>query len=213
MLDIAECSRLLPDVEYNFSSICDIYYWFPCYFLYRESNSVLNILVRAVTIRRDWFGWLDLFQLCTRLVTASYTALGFSVFTCRFLATDFNTVIISITVTAAHMKSSLHSLIPFLPSLLNHLRMPSQETPSILLPAGLGSSFYSVGADPTESTVSTIIDQQYLDCLLLIRCRGDLLPSHCLAMNVYSGSAIPAFRYQVTLLLLWQYAWNPGNQL
>jgi hypothetical protein len=30
------------------------------------------------------------------------------------------------------MKSSLHSLIPFLPFLVNHLRLPSQETHSIL---------------------------------------------------------------------------------
>jgi hypothetical protein len=31
------------------------------------------------------------------------------------------------------MNSSLHNLIPFLPFLLNHLRLPSQETPSILI--------------------------------------------------------------------------------
>jgi hypothetical protein len=37
----------------------------------------------------------------------------------------------SLTVTAAHTKSSFHILIPFLPSLLNHPRLPSQETSSI----------------------------------------------------------------------------------
>jgi hypothetical protein len=64
-----------------------------------------------------------------------------------------------------------------LPSLLNHLRLPSQETPSF----GLRSS-YSLGADPTENAVSIVITQQCLYCCLLIRCRGNLfsesLPSN-----------------------------------
>jgi hypothetical protein len=34
-----------------------------------------------------------------------------------------------ITDTAAHMKSSLHSLIPFLPLLLSHIRLPSLSVP------------------------------------------------------------------------------------
>jgi hypothetical protein len=39
----------------------------------------------------------------------------------HFLVTDFNTGTIAVSLlTAAHMKSSFHSLIPFLPSLLNH---------------------------------------------------------------------------------------------
>jgi hypothetical protein len=38
----------------------------------------------------------------------------------------------SLTVTAAHMKSSLNSLISFLLFLIDYLRLPSQETPSIL---------------------------------------------------------------------------------
>jgi hypothetical protein len=48
----------------------------------------------------------------------------------------------SLTVTTAHTKSSLHSLIPFLPLLLNHFRLPSQETPPVLRAA------------PTENAVS-----------------------------------------------------------
>jgi hypothetical protein len=40
--------------------------------------------------------------------------------------------------------------------------------------AGLGSSLYSPGADPTENTVFIAIAQQYLDCCLLIRCRWNL---------------------------------------
>jgi hypothetical protein len=38
----------------------------------------------------------------------------------------------SLTVTAARMKSTLRNLIVFLPIFLNHLRLPAQETPSIL---------------------------------------------------------------------------------
>jgi hypothetical protein len=40
--------------------------------------------------------------------------------------------------------------------------------------AGLGSSLYSLGSDPTENTVCIVIAQQYLDCCLLIRCSGNL---------------------------------------
>jgi hypothetical protein len=35
----------------------------------------------------------------------------------------------SLTVTTAHMKSSLHSVVPFLPFLLNHLQLPFQKLP------------------------------------------------------------------------------------
>jgi hypothetical protein len=62
------------------------------------------------------------------------------------------------------MKSSLQSLILFLPSLLNHPRLPSQETPSILSQL----AWNSLGADPTENTVSIVIAQQYFDCCLRI---------------------------------------------
>jgi hypothetical protein len=58
------------------------------------------------------------------------------------------------------MKSSLHSLIPFLPSLLNHLRLPSQGTPSIQSLSSLRALIYSLGAAPTENTAS----QKFLYC-------------------------------------------------
>jgi hypothetical protein len=81
-------------------------------------------------------------------------------------------------------------------------------------PAGFGSSLYSLGSNPTENSVSIVITQQYLCCyrgvftsplhrngsssivcvlISLVIC----LPSRCLAMNVYSASAIPAFRRHV----------------
>jgi hypothetical protein len=52
---------------------------------------------------------------------------------------------------------------------------------------------HSLGWDPIENTVSIVIAQQYLDCCLFLR---------CLATNVYSDSAIPAFRRHVTIRML-----------
>jgi hypothetical protein len=51
-------------------------------------------------------------------------ALGFSVLTTRILATDLSQ---SSCNFKSRMKSSSHCLIPFLPFLLNHLRLPSPE--------------------------------------------------------------------------------------
>jgi hypothetical protein len=120
------------------------------------------------------------------------------VFASPILETNFkHSNYISLGITAAHIKSSLHSRIPFLPSLLNHLRLPSQETPSILS-ASLRSPLYNLGADPTENTVPSVIAQQYLDCCLFVAV-GMCLPSRCLVMNVYFGFAIPAFRSHVAL--------------
>jgi hypothetical protein len=42
------------------------------------------------------------------------------------------------------------------------------------LSADLGSSLWSLGSYPTENTVSIVIVQQYFDCCLHIRCRGNL---------------------------------------
>jgi hypothetical protein len=90
------------------------------------------------------------------------------------------------------MKSSLHSLIPSLPSLLSHLPLPSQRGSLNYYSAGLGSSLRSLGADRTGNTVSISIARQYLVCRLFIRCRGDLftesLPiSECLLWLRFFG--------------------------
>jgi hypothetical protein len=55
--------------------------------------------------------------------TVTY-ALGFSVFTSRILATDLSQPHCNFK---SHVKSSFHHLIPFLPFLLNHLRLPTPE--------------------------------------------------------------------------------------
>jgi hypothetical protein len=79
---------------------------------------------------------------------------------------------------------------------LSHLRLRVKRYLSHLS-AGLGSSLYSHESDPTENTVSVFISQIYFDCCLCIRCC--CWPSHCLAMNVFSGSAISGFRRCVTI--------------
>jgi hypothetical protein len=67
------------------------------------------------------------YSAITILHTFQFTvahALGFSVFTSRILATGLSQ---SHCHFKSHMKSSFHSLIPSLPFLLNHLRLPSPE--------------------------------------------------------------------------------------
>jgi hypothetical protein len=67
------------------------------------------------------------------------------------------------------------------PSLLIHLWLPPQETLNCAS-ADLGSSLYSLGANPEENTVSVVIAQQYFECCLRIRCSGNVfirpLPSN-----------------------------------
>jgi hypothetical protein len=61
--------------------------------------------------------------------THTHTHTSVSVFTSQILET-----VITVSLSLQHiLKSSFHSLIPFLSSLLNHLRLPTPETPSVLL--------------------------------------------------------------------------------
>jgi hypothetical protein len=99
------------------------------------------------------------------------------------------------------MKSSLHSLISFLPFLIDYLRLPSQETLSILFCRSWILVIEHRGGSNRKHLFyrySPIIPR-----LLLMYSfpRGTCLQSRCLGMNVYSGSAIPAFRSHVTALL------------
>jgi hypothetical protein len=73
----------------------------------------------------------------------------------------------------------------------------------------LGSLLYSVGVDPTENTVSIVITQQYLDCCLRIRYRGNIftesLPSDERKLWLhYSGFQASCHNSQrISLTLLW----------
>jgi hypothetical protein len=127
-----------------------------------------------------------IYFLYTQLITASNTSLSliYTLYSSLLhtrqgsqssLVVSWQRIYNSVTVTTAHIKHSNHTLtFNNSSSLLNHLRLPFQETPSIIPLVGLGSSLYSLGADPTENTVSIVIAQQYLDRCLFIRCRGNL---------------------------------------
>jgi hypothetical protein len=106
----------------------------------------------------------------------------------------------------------LHSLIPFLPILLNDLRLPTQETPSILSRLALDLRYIASGRiqqkTPFRNNSSTYRgvftsplhrngSSSIVVCVFISA--GTWLPSFCLAMNVYSSSAIPAFRRHVTI--------------
>jgi hypothetical protein len=58
----------------------------------------------------------------------------------------------SLTVIASYTKSSFHSLIPFLQSLLKHLRLPSLETPLFLLQSQSQVYFTTGGLPPSSSS-------------------------------------------------------------
>jgi hypothetical protein len=75
-------------------------------------------------------------------------------------------------------------LVPFLsPSMTYRVTVEVFNPASTqdLIPAGLGSSLYSLRADP-QKTPFPSLSQQYLDCCLLIRCHGNVfaetLPSN-----------------------------------
>jgi hypothetical protein len=85
-----------------------------------------------------------------------------------------------LTVTSTNMKSSFHSLIPFLLSLFSHSIAIWRD--SLSYSSGIGPSLYSLISDPTEHTISIVSVQEYFYCCLSIRCRRNLftetLPSN-----------------------------------
>jgi hypothetical protein len=100
--------------------------------------------------------------------------LWLSVITSHILATDFNIGTITVTLQIPHVKFYLHRL-------TFKCQLNSQSSSTAVsrdsrnsISADLGSSLYSLGADPTENTVLILIAQQYHDCCLLIRCHGNL---------------------------------------
>jgi hypothetical protein len=106
------------------------------------------------------------------------------------------------------MKSSLDSRIinpqlSSLPSSLNYFRVPSQETPSVLSQQDWDPRYIASGR-PQQKTFPknfyTVIEvftsplhrngsSSIVACVFLST--GTCLPSRCLAMNVYSDSALP----------------------
>jgi hypothetical protein len=118
-------------------------------------------------------------------------ALGFSVFTSRILATylsqsrrNFN----------SHVKSSWHGLIPFLPFLLSHLRLPSPELDPILILAAWGHRYIASRRTDRKhrflcckgmSTASFHSNGSYSIVACIFVVAGMCLPSRCLAMDIH----------------------------
>jgi hypothetical protein len=170
-----------------------------------------------------WIGFVFI-ALITQLVITSNTelplintlqftvthTLEFSVFTSCILATDFNTVIIPITLNYTlqipYVKCSLRRLtfksqLNSLPSSLSQLRLPSQETPSVIIPAGLGSRYIASGRTQQKTSFALLYPNNNSIVAYVFVAAGTCLPSRCLTMNLYSGSNIPAFRRHVTICL------------
>jgi hypothetical protein len=146
--------------------------------------SRIYVTVDGVLVWMIWFialihstrdyRWYNVIADLHTLQFAVAHALGFSVFTIRILATDFSTVIIVVSLQMQHTWSLLCTAkLFFLPSAISRDSILSQLSMDPRC---------SIGADPTENTVSILILQEYFDCCLLIRCRGNLftesLPSN-----------------------------------
>jgi hypothetical protein len=131
-------------------------------------------------------------------------AIGFSAFTSRILAMASSQ---SRCNFISQVESSCDSLIPYLPFLLSHLRLPSPElspVPFLLLfrtacysastSPVLSSTFYNHFARTARKTSSSIMQNECLlvrhlavDVLLLLGAlvAGMHLPPRCLAMGIH----------------------------
>jgi hypothetical protein len=141
-------------------------------------------------------------QVSIRLSTISilYKSLGHAKSSQSSLVISWQRIYNSLTVTTAHIKPSNYALIPFLPSLLNHLRLPSQETPSILIPSALDPRYITSGRIQQKTPFPSLWPNNTSIVAYVFVAAGTCLTSRCLAINVYSGSAIPAFMRNVTIL-------------
>jgi hypothetical protein len=116
--------------------------------------------------------------------------LGFSVFTSRNLATCFNTIIIPVSLnhtlqislyySTLKYEYFLRSLIPFMPFLLSHLRLPSQKTPPVLIPPALGPRYLASGR-PQQKT--PFPNNPFIVADIFVAA-GTCLPSPCLAIKI-----------------------------
>jgi hypothetical protein len=101
----------------------------------------------------------------------------------------------SLTVTTAHMKSSLRSLIPFLPFLQKHLRVSSPELDTILILAAWVPRFIASRRTDRKHRflycckgvfrASLHSDRSYPIVACLFVAAGMCLPSPCLAMGIH----------------------------
>jgi hypothetical protein len=131
-------------------------------------SSRLVLLRVLVTIDGVWIGFISPYSLTTLrdyrqfssvavLHTFKFTnthILGFSVFTSRILATDLSQ---SHCNFISYMKPSFHNLIPFLPFVLNHPRLPSPELDPILSLAeqSRAEQKLTAGNQPARSLLAT----------------------------------------------------------
>jgi hypothetical protein len=150
-----------------------------------------NILSRVlVNVDGVWIGRLDLLTpythhaelhiitalllICTLYSSPLHTHTpGFSVFTSHVLATDFNTGTTTVSLnytlqisqycsTYKVFSSQPDCQLSSLPFLLNHLRLPSQATPSILILTALDPCYIALGQPkqktPFPNNSSVVID-------------------------------------------------------
>jgi hypothetical protein len=125
------------------------------------------------------------------------------------LVVSWQWIYTSLTVTVAHTKSSLHSLIPFLPFLLNHLRLLSPELDPILILAEWDPRYIASRRTHKkhrflyccESVLTALLymNGNYSIVACIFVAAGMCLPSRCLAMNVYYDFTIPDFGRHITM--------------
>jgi hypothetical protein len=140
--------------------------------------------------------------ISTLQFTVTHT-LGFSIFTRRILATDFNTVIIPFSLNHTLQISLHYSAHKVFSSQLNFFLAISSQLSSTAVSKDFFNSI-SAGLDPRyrasgRPQQKTPFPNNLNIVAYVFVAAGTCLPSRCLAMKIYSGSAIPAFRRHVTI--------------